>query len=157
MCRLPHLVPRRSPYHVPYKGNPQAVADVLGGRVEFYIADPAVVLPHIQTGKLRALALSTKDRSRLFADIPSMTDAGVSEFDVPFWHGLMGPKGLPDDIVKKLVAGLKVAGADREVNAAIEKAGMELRLSNPKDFAAMADEERRRWKYVIETNNIKAE
>ncbi|WP_290810664.1 tripartite tricarboxylate transporter substrate binding protein [Ferrovibrio sp.] len=143
--------------HVPYKGNPQAVADVLGGRVEFYVADPAAVLPHIQTGKLRALALSTKDKSRLFPDIPSMTEAGVPKFDVPFWHGLMAPKGLPDDIVKKLLAALSVIGADREVNAAIEKAGMELRLSNPKDFAQMMDGERARWKYVIETNNIKAE
>lgn len=143
--------------HVPYKGNPQAVADVLGGRVEFYVADPTAVLPHIQTGKLHALALTTKDRSRLLPDIPSMTDAGIAKFDVPFWHGLMGPKGLPDDIVKKLTSALKVAHEDREVNAALEKAGMEFRLSNPKDFAAMMDGERSRWKYVIETNNIKAE
>jgi len=143
--------------HVPYKGNPQAVADVLGGRIEFYVADPAVVLPHIQTGKLNALALSTKDRSPLFPDIPSMADAGVPKFDVPFWHGLMGPKGMSAEIVNKLYAALKVAVGDDAVKAAIEKAGMELRTSNPKDFLQMMDGERARWKYVIETNNIKAE
>lgn len=143
--------------HVPYKGNPQAVADVLGGRVEFYVADPAAVLPHIQTGKLNALALSTKDRSRLFPDIPSMTDAGLPSFDVPFWHGVLGPRGMSAEIVHKVHAALKVAAADSAVNAAIQKAGMELRISNPKDFLQMMDGERARWKHVIETNNIKAE
>ncbi len=143
--------------HVPYKGNPQAVADVLGGRVEFYIGDPSAVLPHIHSGRLNALAVTTKERSVLFPEIPSMADAGQHNFDVPLWHGLVGPKGLPDDIAKKLLAAVKVVADDRDVKTAFEKAGLELKSNSPAEFMNLMNTDRARWKQVIEVNNIKAE
>lgn len=143
--------------HVPYKGNPQAVADVLGGRVEFYIGDPSAVLPHVQSGKLNALAVTTKNRSDLFPGIPSMAEAGVPNFDVPLWHGLVGPKGLPDSIVKILLSAIKVAAADKDVKNAFEKAGLQLKSNSPAEFMKLMNTDRSRWKQVIEVNNIKAD
>ena len=81
--------------HVPYKGTPQGLTDVVGGQVDFMFTDLASGLPFVQSGRLRALAVSTAQRSAIVPDLPSMAESGVPDFDLNSWNGYFGPAGLP--------------------------------------------------------------
>src|SRR5690606_249652 len=88
--------------HVPYKGTPQALTDLVGGQVDFMFTDLASGLPFVQSGQLRALAVSTAKRSDIVPDLPSMSEAGVKDFDLNSWNGYFGPAGMPPEIVERL-------------------------------------------------------
>ena len=81
--------------HVPYKGTPQGLTDVVGGQVDFMFTDLASGLPFVQSGQLQALAVSTAQRSAIVPDLPSMAESGVPDFDLNSWNGYFGPAGLP--------------------------------------------------------------
>ena len=140
---------------IPHKGTPQALGEVLAGRIPLMIGDPPALMPHVETGKLRALAVTTKDRSPLFPSIPSMKEVGVPEFDVPFWHALTGPKGLPPEVVSRLGAALEKILARKQIDEKIEAAGMGVKFSSPAELSQKMADERARWANVIKVNNIK--
>ena len=90
--------------HVPYKSSPPALTDVIAGRVSMMFVDVLTGLPHVNGKALKALAVTTKDRSALLPDLPSMDEAGVKGFDITSWQGYLGPANLPKDIVLRLNA-----------------------------------------------------
>ncbi|MDO8277793.1 MAG: tripartite tricarboxylate transporter substrate binding protein [Burkholderiaceae bacterium] len=141
--------------HIPYKGNPPAIADLLGGQVSLFIGDPLPLMPHIESGKLKALAVTTKDRFRLLPNIPSMAEVGVAGYDVPFWHALVGPRDMPPEVVAKLEAALRKIMVRKEFVTAIENAAMAVELVGGAQLSRRMAEERSRWEKVIKANNIK--
>lgn len=140
--------------HVPYKGNPPAVVDLMGGLVDLFLADPPAVMPQVEAGKLKALAVTTRTRFRLFPQIPTVVESGVPDYDVRLWHGLAGPAALPPAIVTTLYAALGKVMASKEVVSAIENAGLEVDLRAPAQLAKTIAQEQLRWADVVRVNNI---
>lgn len=140
--------------HVPYKGTVPAIMDLVGGQVSLMISDPAPLQPHIQSGKLRVLGVTTKERSSLFPDIPSISEAGVPGYDASLWLGFTAPAGLPADVLTRLSQALEKVLARKDIQEKIASNGMQAVYGNPAQFARLMAEERARWASVIKTNNI---
>jgi tripartite-type tricarboxylate transporter receptor subunit TctC len=125
-------------FHVPYKGGSPAITALLSGDVQVSFATPPTVLPHVKSGSLRALAVTSNQRSPLFKDIPSSTESGVKDYDYRFWYGLYGPAKLPESISNKLFAASSKVLADPDVRASLDKQGMEVAPSKSiADFKAL--------------------
>lgn len=115
--------------HVPYKGGAPAVQSVIAGDTQLTFGTPPSVMPFIQAGRLTGLAVTSRERSYLFPDLPSVAEAGVPNFDITYWYGLFGPANLPKAVVDKLFdAGAKVLG-DPEVRKRVAQLGLEVKLS----------------------------
>ncbi len=140
--------------HVPYKGNPQAMNDLLGGQVQLFIGDPPGLLQHIESGRLKALGVTTRARFKQFATVPSIGEAAPG-YDVPFWHGLTAPRGLPPEIVSRWEEVLARVLARKDVIEKIEAAGMGVQFRTGAQLAQQMADETARWANVIKVNNIK--
>jgi tripartite-type tricarboxylate transporter receptor subunit TctC len=132
--------------HIPYKGGAPAVASVVAGDTQLTFATPPSVLPMVQAGRLRALAVTSRDRSPLMPGIPGMSEAGLPQYSISFWYGFFVPQGTPPDIVKKLFDVTTVAMNQAEVKEALAREGTEVTLSHsPEEFAAFLNEDSRFW------------
>jgi tripartite-type tricarboxylate transporter receptor subunit TctC len=140
--------------HVPYKGTTPAITDLLGGQVPLMIGDPGPLLPHIQSGKLKVLAVTTKARSPLFPAIASIAEQGIPGYDVSLWLGLTAPAGLPPEVLTRLVQATEKVLARKEVAEKIVANGMDVSYAGPAEFGKMIKDERARWAGVIKANNI---
>lgn len=127
--------------HVPFKGSPEAVTDVMAGRVDYYFSPIAPVLSHIKDGKLIALAVGSPKRSNALPDIPTTTEAGVPNSEFNFWIGMMVPAKTPRDIVNKLHAEVQKALASDEVKERFAKLGAEAFVLPPERFDRYLKEE----------------
>lgn len=140
--------------HVPYKGTVPAITDLLGGQVSLMISDPAPLLPHVQSGRLNVLGVTTRARSPLFPDIPSIAEAGIPGYDAPLWLGFTAPAGIPRDVLMRLSQGFEKVLARKDIREKIAANGMDPVYGNPERFARLMAEERARWAEVIKSNNI---
>ncbi|WP_251863682.1 tripartite tricarboxylate transporter substrate binding protein [Achromobacter sp. Marseille-Q4962] len=140
--------------HIPYKGTPQALTDVVGGQVDFMFTDLASGLPFVQSGQLRALAVSTAQRSAIVPDLPSMAESGVPDFDLNSWNGYFGPAGMPPDIVAKLNAAIKQVVAKPDVRQRLAALGFDAFSSTPEEFAQFVSEQRDLWGKLIRDAGI---
>lgn len=140
--------------HIPYKGTPQALTDVVGGQVDFMFTDLASGLPFVQSGQLRALAVSTAQRSAIVPDLPSMAESGVPDFDLNSWNGYFGPAGMPPDIVAKLNAAIKQVVAKPDVRHRLAALGFDAFSSTPEEFAQFVSEQRDLWGKLIRDAGI---
>jgi len=132
--------------NIPYKGGAPAVASVVAGDTQVTFATPPSVLPMIQAGRLRALAVTSRDRSPLMPEIPGMSEAGLPQYGISFWYGFFVPLGTPPDIVKKLFEVTTVAMKQAEVKEALAREGTEVTLSrSPEEFAAFLNEDSKFW------------
>jgi tripartite-type tricarboxylate transporter receptor subunit TctC len=132
--------------HIPYKGGAPAVASVVAGDTQVTFATPPSVLPMVQAGRLRALAVTSRDRSPLMPEIPGMSEAGLPQYSISFWYGFFVPRGTPPDIVKKLFEVTAVAMKQDEVKEALAREGTEVTLSrSPEEFAAFLNEDSKFW------------
>jgi len=132
--------------HIPYKGGAPAVASVVAGDTQVTFATPPSVLPMVQAGRLRALAVTSRDRSPLMPEIPGMSEAGLPQYSISFWYGFFVPLGTPPDIVKKLFEVTTVAMNQAEVKEALAREGTEVTLSrSPEEFAAFLNEDSKFW------------
>jgi tripartite-type tricarboxylate transporter receptor subunit TctC len=132
--------------HIPYKGGAPAVASVVAGDTQLTFATPPSVLPMVQAGRLRALAVTSRDRSPLMPEIPGMSEAGLPQYSISFWYGFFVPLGTPPDIVKKLFDVTTVAMNQAEVKEALAREGTEVTLSrSSEEFAAFLNEDSRFW------------
>lgn len=127
--------------HVPFKGSPEAVTDVMAGRVDYYFSPVAPVLSHIKDGKLVALAVGSPKRSNALPDIPTTTEAGVPNSEFNFWIGMMVPAKTPRDIVNKLQAEVQKALASDDVKERFIKLGAEAFVLAPERFDRYLKEE----------------
>ena len=132
--------------NIPYKGGAPAVASVVAGDTQVTFATPPSVLPMIQAGRLRALAVTSRNRSPLMPEIPDMTEAGLPQYSISFWYGFFVPLGTPPDVVKKLFEATTVAMGRPEVKEALAREGTEVTLSrSPEEFAAFLTEDSKFW------------
>ena len=143
--------------HIPYKGTGPAVQDTLGGQVQLVFGAVPVTLPHVKAGRLRALAVTTDKRIAAAPDLPTVAESGYPGYEVTNWHGLVGPKGLPRDIVARLnkEIGEVVKGDDMKKNLAAD--GLEPAGGSPERFGEILKNEMARWAKVVQQAGIKVE
>jgi tripartite-type tricarboxylate transporter receptor subunit TctC len=140
--------------HVPYRGTALAVADLLAGQVTMVFADPVSALPHMQAGTLRALAVSSKERSSVAPDVPTIAESGYPGFDAIAWHGILAPANTPPPIVAKLHDQIVAALNDPATKALLEAQAMATVGDTPQDFAAFIKKDIGVWKEVATQANV---
>ena len=144
--------------HVPYKGGAPSVAALLAGDVQLSFATPPSVLPHVQSGRLRALAVTSRQRTPLVPGVPGMAEAGLPDYEISFWYGFFVPAGTPKDIVKKLYDATAAVLAQPAVGRMLEKEGTETSGSkSPEDFAAFIAEDAKLWARLVKESGAKAD
>ena len=144
--------------HVPYKGSPQYVVDLLAGRIDLVIAAAGPVLPHIKSGRLRLLAISASTRDPALPGVPTISEEGVPGFEVIGWYGLLASAGTPAPVIRKLHAEVVRILAQPSVKAIYLNGGLETAASSsPAEFAAFIQSERDKWAKVIKAANIRIE
>jgi tripartite-type tricarboxylate transporter receptor subunit TctC len=145
---------RRDMLHVPYKGAGPALQDLLGGLVDVMFCNLPVCLPHIRSGKLIPLAVTSARRSSLLPEVPTMQEAGVPGYVVDGWFGLFAPTGTPPTVVSRLNTEVVKILKDPVTVSALNAQGAEPRPTTPQELGAFAARERERWARVIEQARI---
>ena len=142
---------------IPYKGGAQAITDMLGGRIQMNFGTTATLLPLIQQGKVRALAVTTQARSKDLPDVPTMVESGLPELALSFSAGLLAPAGTPADIIHKLNFETNEAMKTPELAASMAKLGFERQIWPTENYAAFLVEEMRRWPPIVKAAGVKPE
>ena len=143
--------------HVPYKGGSPALTDLLGGQVDATFMNINTGLPHVKSGKLRALAITSSKRSALLPDVPTMEELGFKGVTVYSWQAFAAPKGLPADIKARLRDAVLAGLNDPAVKPKLLELGFEIVGNTPEQFTAFQAAEYARWKKVIEVGKITAD
>jgi tripartite-type tricarboxylate transporter receptor subunit TctC len=144
--------------HVPYKGGAPSVAALLAGDVQLSFATPPSVLPHVQSGRLKALAVTSRQRTPLVPGVPGMAEAGLPDYEISFWYGFFVPAGTPREIVKRLYDATAVVLAQPAVGKMLEREGTETSGSkSPEDFAAFIAEDAKLWARLVKDSGAKAD
>ncbi len=142
--------------HIPYKGGAPAIQSVVAGETQLTFGTPPSVLPMVQAGRLKALAVTTPQRSPLVPDVPGMTEAGMPGYSMSFWYGFFVPAGTPADIVKKVFDAASKAMADPDVKAALAREGTEVAMSkSPEDFSRFLAEDNPFWARLVKEAGVK--
>lgn len=134
--------------HVPYPGSPQAVEDVVAGRITMLFAPASSIIGQVEAGKVLALATAAENRSSALPEVPTMAEAGMPNFDTSLWLGLMGPSGMPRPLVDKLAGPAQKAMQAPESAAVLVKQGYDPHFLGPDQFAAFIASEKARWSAV---------
>ena len=142
--------------HVPYRGAGPALADLLGGQVEFMFAAAPSAIEYVKTGKLRGLAVTTTIRSEALADVPTVAEF-LPGFEASSWYGIGAPKATPAEIVEKLNKEINAGLADPTMKARLADLGGTLLPGSPSDFGKLIAEETEKWAKVVRSAGIKAE
>jgi tripartite-type tricarboxylate transporter receptor subunit TctC len=140
--------------HIPYRGTALAVTDLIAGQVTMVFADPISALAHVQAGTLRALAVTSKERSPVAPDVPTIAESGYPGFDAIAWHGILAPAKTPPAIVKKLNDEIVRALKDPDTKALLEKQAMQTVGDTPEAFAAFIGQDIAIWKEVATQANV---
>lgn len=143
--------------HVPYKGSGPLTTDLLGGQVAMSFDTITTVLPHIQSGKLRALAVTTAQRATALPDVPTLAESGLPGFDIGTWFGVLAPAATPQPVVARLSEEIARITQSADFRKRMAAAGAEPMDASSKDFAQRIDAETRKFATLVKENNIKAE
>jgi len=141
--------------HVPYKGSGPALNDTVGGQVQMIFGSVATALQYVKSGRLRPLAVTTPKRIAAAPDVPTVAESGYPGWEVTNWHGLVGPKGLPKDIVQRLNKEVNVAVHSPDMVKVLSGDGLEPAGGTPEELAALLKAEVARWAQVVKRANIK--
>jgi tripartite-type tricarboxylate transporter receptor subunit TctC len=143
--------------HIPYKGAAPATTDLLSGQIDLAFLNAPALLPHIATGKLRALATTTMKRAEQLPDVPTLDELGLKGFDVATWYGITAPAGTPPAIVDRLASVLGKVLSSPEIKARLAAQGTEIFLLPPKEFAAYVQADGKRLTDLIKSADIQGE
>jgi tripartite-type tricarboxylate transporter receptor subunit TctC len=143
--------------HVPYKGSAPAMTDLLGGQVQLMFSDAPTALPHIKSGRVRALGVASPKRSSLAPDVPTIAESGVKGYEAYSWAGVVVPAGTPAPIVAKLNADITKALSQPDVKKRLFEEGAEAMPTTPEQFGKMLKAEIAKWTKVVKDANIKAD
>jgi len=143
--------------HIPYKGSPQYMIDLLAGRIELAFASVAPGLPHIRAGRIRLLAMTGDKRDPAMPDVPTMSESGVPGYELRSWYGLAGAAGTPAEVVERLRAETTRILALPEIRTIYANAGLAAVSSSPAEFGAYMRTEHERWSKVVKSAGIRAE
>jgi tripartite-type tricarboxylate transporter receptor subunit TctC len=142
--------------HIPYKGGAPAIQSVVAGDTQLTFGTPPSVLPMVQAGRLKALGVTTPQRSPLVPDVPGMQEAGMPGYSMNFWYGFFVPAGTPPDIVKKVFDAANKALNDPEVKAALAREGTEVAMSkSPEEFSRFLAEDNPFWAKLVKEAGVK--
>ena len=140
--------------HVPYKGSAPAHVDLMGGSVDIMFDNILPVSPHVKSGKLKALAVTTKSRAPSMPDVPTMAESGYPNFEAVAWFGLLAPAGTPAPIVERLSAEVNRILKSPEINARLTGMGANVMGTTPQEFSAFMKAEIEKWAPVVKRANI---
>jgi tripartite-type tricarboxylate transporter receptor subunit TctC len=143
--------------HVPYKGGAQAIADVLAGRLGGYFSNPITALPHLKSGKLRALGTTGATRMEAIPDVPTLEELGYPGFTVVEWNGFFVAKGTPANAIERLAKTINEATKDPAVKARMGSMGIEPVGNTPEQFTTFLQGEIKQWRALVQSNNIRAD
>jgi tripartite-type tricarboxylate transporter receptor subunit TctC len=143
--------------HVPYKGTGPALTDTIGGQTNAMLGSTASTLPHVRTGRLRALAVTSSTRLASEPDIPSVAQAGVSGYETVLWHGLIGPRGMPPAVVERLNAEVSKVLQLKETGEQLQNDGVSPAGGTPEQFLEIIRKEIEVWRRVVNEAGVKAE
>jgi tripartite-type tricarboxylate transporter receptor subunit TctC len=143
--------------HVPYRGAAPAVTDLIAGQIDGVVDNPPTVLPHIQAGKLRPLAVAASKRMALLPDVPTAAEAGVANYEASSWFGVAAPANTPPEVIARLHREIAAAVRTPVMMERFTKAGARLVGNSPAEFAAQIRNERVRWGEIIRAAKISAE
>ena len=143
--------------HVPYKGNAPALNDLLGGQVTMMFDTITTALPHVKSGKLRALAVTSPKRSTLAPELPTMIEAGLPGFDISAWYVMFAPANLPKDVMQRLNAEVNKATSDPELRKSLGEQGVEFTGGTQEDADRFVKGEIERWAKIIKTRGMSAD
>ena len=140
---------------VPYKGVNAALTDMLGGRIELMFDAPAQYEPHLQSGKVRALAVASSKRLARLPDVPTTAEAGLPGYELASWFGLAAPAGTPAEAIARVNAEVLKALAAQDVVQTLNKLGLQPAGSSPQQYAAMISEDLEKWRRAVKAAGIK--
>lgn len=144
--------------HIPYKGEAPALTDLLGGQVQVMFANLPAVLPYVQSGKLRALAITTAKRHANLPDLPTVAEAGnLPDYDIQTWYGLFAPVGIPALVIKKLLDETSTALKTKELSRKLADQGFTIVGNSQPIFASYVKAEVSRWAKLIKEANIRVD
>src|SRR5580765_2402451 len=143
--------------HVPYKGGGPAMTDLMGGQIPMLFSSLGPVVGAVKSGKIRALAVTSLQRSAAFPDVPTMDELGLKGFDSTAWYGLLGPAGLPREVIERLTQALAKAGADKDLVERINATGCDTEILAPAQTVEKIKADSAKWGRVVKEANIKAE
>ena len=144
--------------HIPFKGGAPSVTALLAGDIQLSFATPPSVLPHIQSGRLKALAVTSRQRTPLVPGVPGMAEAGLPDYEISFWYGFFFPAGTPREAVKRMYDATSVVLALPTINKSLEKEGTETSSSkSPEDFGAFIAEDGKLWARLVKDSGAKAD
>jgi len=143
--------------HVPYKGMSLAVSDLMGGQVSMTFGTSLSVIPHVRTGRLRALATTGAQRSPALPDLPTVAESGVPGYEAGLWYGFVGPANMPPDIVQKLSSEIGAVLAQPDTREKLASQGLDPRSSTPDEFARLLVADIARWQKVVQKLGLHAD
>jgi tripartite-type tricarboxylate transporter receptor subunit TctC len=143
--------------HIPYKANPPAIIDLVGGQIDLMIADLTTTLPQVKAGKLKALGVSSLKRSPLVPELPTLNETGLPGYEMSFWNALYAPARTPEPVVKRLNELMLKALATESVRRFIGNNGMEPYTTTPAELVAFQATELERWGRIIKSAGIQPE
>jgi tripartite-type tricarboxylate transporter receptor subunit TctC len=143
--------------HVPYKGSGPALQDLVGGHVSIYFSSMPPAIGLVRDGKVRALAVTGLQRSPLFPDVPTVAEAALPGFEAVLHYGIVGPAGVPKDIVAKLNSALRTAVMADDFKTKLAADGTEPLPSTPEEYAVDIDKEETKWSAIVKKSGAKAE
>jgi len=143
--------------HVPYKGNGPAYTDLIGGQVTVMFPNVSTAMAHVRAGKLRALAVTTKNRTPSAPELPTISEAGVPGYDVSSWYGLLAPAGTPPAVVSKLQTEIAKVLRSPDVSKNLTSQGLDLVGNTPDEFAAIIRSEIVKWAKVAKASGARAD
>ena len=144
--------------HIPYKGGAPAVQAVVAGDAQLTFGTPPSVLPMVQAGRLKALAVTSLQRTPLVPGVPGTVEAGLPAYSLSFWYGFFVPVGTSPEVMKKLFDAAQTVMQQPEVKAALAREGTEVAMSkSPEDFVSFLNEDNRFWARLVKDAGVKAD
>jgi len=143
--------------HVPYKGGGPAMTDLMGGQIPMLFSSLGPAVGAVKSGKIRPIAVTSPHRSAAFPDVPTMDEAGLKGFDSTAWYGILGPAGLPQEVVTRWTQALAKVGADKALMAQIGATGCDAEILPPAQTVERVKADYAKWGRVIKEANIRAE
>jgi tripartite-type tricarboxylate transporter receptor subunit TctC len=138
--------------HIPYKGSAPAVVDLVSGQTHILIDITNILVPQVQSGNLKAIAITSPNRDKDLPNVLTMRESGFAELETSGWQGIVGPAGMPKDVVQKLQAALKKVLSNPEVRERLEKSGTPITERSSAEFASFIKSENDRWTSVIKAS-----
>ncbi|MGZ5120156.1 MAG: Bug family tripartite tricarboxylate transporter substrate binding protein [Burkholderiales bacterium] len=143
--------------HVAYKGTAPAVNELVGGHIPLMISSMLATLPHVRSGKLKIIALTTGKRSQAIPEVPTIAESGVPGYDATLWYGILAPARTPDAIIKRMNAELATTLKSADVAEKLSTQAVEPHQTSPEQFASLIRDELAKWSKVIRASGVKAD